>query len=296
MAMNVTEALKDKAKNIPPAKKRRVVIALVILAVVFAGVAAYKVVIKIEKSKYVKVSGNIEGNDVRISFRIRGQIEELIADEGTVLKIGDVVARLNKDDLEKQKNEAAAALKLAEYQYQLDQLDYVRAENLFKEGAISAQDRDKAKTKSDTDNANVEKLKATLEIAELKLYDWADLKSPLNGYVITKSALQGEVVQEGAPVFTAVDLNDIWVTAYINEKDLGKVKLNQKAHVSIDSFPGRKYTAWISFISQQTEFTPKYIQTTEERVKYVYRIKVKVDNSSLELKPGMPADAYIMMD
>ena len=91
-------------------------------------------------------------------------------------------------------------------------------------------------------------------------------------------------------------LNDIWVTAYINEKDLGRVKLNQKSYVTIDSFPGKKYKAWISFISQQTEFTPKYIQTTEERVKYVYRIKVKVDNASLELKPGMPADAYILMD
>ncbi|MCX5680478.1 MAG: efflux RND transporter periplasmic adaptor subunit [Candidatus Omnitrophica bacterium] len=196
MATSVTEALKDRTKGIPPTKKRRVVIALVILAVIFAGWAVYKVVTKIEKAKYVKISGNIEGNDVRISFRVKGQIEELIADEGTVLKVGDIVARLNKDDLEKQKNEAAAALKLAEYQYQLDQLDYVRAENLFKEGAISAQDRDKAKTKSDIDNANVDKLRATLEIAELKLYDWADLKSPLNGYVITKSALQGEVVQE----------------------------------------------------------------------------------------------------
>ena len=57
-----------------------------------------------------------------------------------------------------------------------------------------------------------------------------------------------------------------------------------------------KITNSISFISQQTEFTPKYIQTTKERVKYVYRIKVKVDNSSLDLKPGMPADAYIMIE
>ena len=80
---------------------------------------------------------------------------------------------------------------------------------------------------------------------------------------------------------------------YINEKDLGRVKLNQKAHVMTDSYHNKKYSGWISFISQQAEFTPKYIQTTEERVKYVYRIKVRVDNSTLDLKPGMPADAYI---
>jgi HlyD family secretion protein len=168
----------------------------------------------------------------------------------------------------------------------------VRAENLYKEGAVSAQQRDAAKTKADTDKANVDKLNASLALAELNL-TWGDLASPLNGYITVKSALAGENVQIGGPVFTAIDLNDIWVSAYVDEKDLGRIKLNQKAHVKIDAYPHKKYNAWISFISQQTEFTPKYIQTTKERVKYVYRIKVKVDNSSLDLKPGMPADAYI---
>ena len=63
-----------------------------------------------------------------------------------------------------------------------------------------------------------------------------------------------------------------------------------------DKYPGKSYNGWVSFISQETEFTPKYIQTTEERVKYVYRIKVQADNSSLDLKPGMPADAYISLE
>lgn len=260
-----------------------------------ASVFIYKFYKTNEEKKIIKVSGNIEGNDVRISFRVNGQIEELLADEGTVLKEGQIVARLKKDELSKLKNEAEAALKLGEFQYELDKTDYIRAENLFKAGAISAQQRDAAKTKSDTDRANVEQLRASLELADTKL-GWADLASPLNGYILVKSAMQGEVVQPGAPVFTAVDLNDIWVTGYINEKDLGRVKLNQKAYVITDSYKNKKYDGWVSFISQQTEFTPKYIQTTEERVKYVYRIKVKVDNSSLDLKPGMPADAYIMVE
>ncbi|MCX5712658.1 MAG: HlyD family efflux transporter periplasmic adaptor subunit, partial [Candidatus Omnitrophica bacterium] len=85
-------------------------------------------------------------------------------------------------------------------------------------------------------------------------------------------------------------------TAYINETDLGRVKLGQKAVVQTDSYKGKKYNGWISFISSQAEFTPKYIQTSEERVKYVYRIKVRVDNSSLDLKPGMPADAFITIE
>jgi HlyD family secretion protein len=83
------------------------------------------------------------------------------------------------------------------------------------------------------------------------------------------------------------------LTAYINERDLGRVKLGQHADVTTDTYPGKKYKGEVSFISSEAEFTPKTIQTTEERVKLVYRIKVRVDNTSLELKPGMPADAYI---
>jgi HlyD family secretion protein len=230
---------------------------------------------------------------VRISFRVAGQIVELLTDEGLVVKKGDIVARLNKDELSKTKAEAEASLKYAQYQYKLDRDDYIRAENLFKAGAISEQKRDAAKTRMDTDSANIKQLRASLELANTKL-GWTDLASPLDGYILVKSSLAGEVVQAGTPVFTAVNLDEVWVTAYIGESDLGKVKLGQKAYVQTDSYKDKRYNGWISFISNQAEFTPKYIQTSEERVKYVYRIKVRVDNSSLELKPGMPADAYII--
>jgi len=104
----------------------------------------------------------------------------------------------------------------------------------------------------------------------------------------------GEVLQAGSPVFTVVDLNDIWLTAYINETDLGRVKLNQPVDVKTDTYSDRTYRGRISFISQEAEFTPKQIQTREERIKLVYRIKVNLANPNLELKPGMPADGYII--
>ncbi|MFA4889405.1 MAG: efflux RND transporter periplasmic adaptor subunit [Candidatus Omnitrophota bacterium] len=276
--------------------KKRMKFIIVAGILLMAALAAVIFILKEQgkNNKPIKVSGNIEGNDVRISFRVDGQMTELLTDEGMVIKKDDIVARLNKDELSKVKAEAEAALKLAEYQYKLDHDDYIRAENLLKAGAISAQKRDTAKTQMDTDSANIKKLRASLELANTKL-GWTDLASPLDGYVLVKSALPGEVVQAGAPVVTAVNLDDIWVTAYINETDLGKVKLGQKAYVQTDSYRGKKYDGRVSFISSQTEFTPKNIQTTEERVKYVYRIKVKVDNSSLDLKPGMPADAYIII-
>jgi HlyD family secretion protein len=245
--------------------------------------------------KQIKVSGNIEGDDVRISFRVDGQILELLTDEGEVIKKGDIVAHLNTDELSKVKANAEAALKAAQYNYELSKIDYVRAENLLKAGAISAQKRDTAKTTFDADSANVEQLKAQLELADTRL-GFADLASPLDGFVLVKSSLAGEVVSPGTPVFTAIDLSNIWVTAYINETDIGRVKLNQKAYVTTDSYPNKKYSGWVSFINNEAEFTPKFIQTTEERVKYVYRIKVRVDNASLDLKPGMPADAYILLE
>jgi len=226
---------------------------------------------------------------------VQGKISQLLVDEGSVVKAEDIVARLDTDELTKIRDQAKGQLQAAEYQYSLDKIDYDRAENLLKAGSIPAQKRDAAKTQMDADTANIDALKAAWELAVTRL-GFADLATPINSYILVKSALAGEVVQIGAPVFTVVDLSNLWVTAYINERDLGKVKLNQKAEVKTDTFPNKTYNGWISLISSQAEFTPKFIQTTEERVKLVYRIKVRVDNSSLELKPGMPADAYIILE
>jgi len=241
----------------------------------------------------IKVSGNIEATDVRLSFRVTGKIKELLTDEGRVVKIDEVVAKLDTDELTKIKAEAEASLKAAGYIYERARDDYARLENLFEAGSISAQRRDAAKTDMDSAQANVEALKASLDLANTRR-GFAELTSPISGFVLVKSQEAGEVVQAGSTVFTVADLNDIWLTAYINEKDLGRVKLNQAAEIKTDTYPNKVYKGRISFISSEAEFTPKQIQTTEERVKLVYRIKIAVDNSSLELKPGMPADGYIV--
>lgn len=276
-------------------KKVNFVIIAIIAAAIALALFLYSQEQKKEHEHIIKVSGTIEGDDVRISFRVEGQIEELLTDEGMIVKKGDLVARLKTDELSKIRDNAAADLQATKHEYTLAKIDYERAENLLTAGATTTQKRDAAKTKAASLRADAEKLKASLDLAQTRL-DFTQLSSPLNGYVLVKSALPGEVVQIGSPVFTAVDLGNLWVTAYINETDLGKVKLGQKAHVQTDTYRGKSYNGRVSFISSQTEFTPKFIQTTEERVKYVYRIKVRVDNSSLDLKPGMPADAYIMIE
>lgn len=240
----------------------------------------------------IKVSGNIEATEIRLSFRVNGQVEKLFTDEGMYVKENDIVATLKTDELAKIRDEYKASLKAVEYEQGLAKDDYVRAENLLAAGAIPTQKRDAAKTKADSYTAKIEQLTASLNLAETRL-DFANLRCPVNSFVLVKSSEEGEVVQPGTTIFAVADLSDIWLTAYINEKDLGRVKLNQEAVVKTDTYPDKEYKGRISMISQEAEFTPKQIQTTEERVKLVYRIKIAVDNSSMELKPGMPADGYI---
>ena len=98
----------------------------------------------------------------------------------------------------------------------------------------------------------------------------------------------------GTSVVTVGDIDHPWLRAYIREQDLGRVKLGDKVKVTTDSFRDKVYDGKVSFISSDAEFTPKQIQTSEERVKLVYRIKIDVDNSRHELKSNMPADAEIL--
>lgn len=131
-----------------------------------------------------------------------------------------------------------------------------------------------------------------MELARTRL-SYATVASPLSGTVLSKNVEPGDYVAAGTPVVTVGTLADVWLRAYIEETDLGRVKLGQAVDVTADTFPGKKYAGRVSFISPQAEFTPKSVQTRKERVKLVYRIKVDIPNPEMELKPGMPADGTI---
>jgi HlyD family secretion protein len=241
----------------------------------------------------LKVSGNIEANEIRLSFQTPGKIAERLVDEGYFVKKNQVLARLDKDELMKIKEQAQADLDKAQSDYQLQQKEATRAANLLKDDAVTVQDNDVAQANFKVAGAKLLSARRALELAAIR-FDYAELKSPIDGFITVRSADVGEVLQAGSPVYTIVDLNDVWLTAYINETDLGRVKLNQPVNVKTDTYPNKTYEGRISFISEEAEFTPKQIQTTEERVKLVYRIKIDLTNANLELKPGMPADGYII--
>lgn len=214
----------------------------------------------------------------------------------------------------------AARQSVLDAQADLDQKkkDFARYQALYEKDEISGQIRDQAATavtraqatldrarqvynqlvegtrkeELDVDRSNVRQAHQNLEMSRIRL-SYTVLRAPFNGIVLVRQAELGEVVSPGAPVVTLADLDHIWLRVYLPETDLGKVHWGQGVDVRTDTYPGKVYRGHISLISSEAEFTPKSVQTEQERVTLVYRIKVDVENPNHELKPGMPADAYI---
>jgi HlyD family secretion protein len=363
-----------------------------------------------DKSGRIVVSGNIELTEVNIAFKTAGRLIERTVDEGDGVKKGQIIARLDRDQLMAQREREVAGLesartqlaqsetslawekatlaadieqrradlasneaRLAELnngarpqekldaraavdsaQSELDRAkkDWDRSQTLFKDDDISAAQFDQYRNRWESAQAalksmterealvlagpraevikaqqgQVERARAAVKIAEANSLEMkrreqdlgtrraeiarstasiamidsqlADtiVASPVDGVVLVKAADVGEVLAPGTTVVTVGDIDHPWLRGYVNETDLGKVKLGAKAKVTTDSYPGKVYQGRVTFISSEAEFTPKQIQTEQERVKLVYRIKIEMDNPRRELKENMPADAEIVLD
>lgn len=392
--------------------KRKIILPVLLIGVLGGGVAG---VLRSgwfnhSDTSRLDVSGNLELTEVDISFKVPGKLIELNVDEGSWVKKGMVIARIDRDQVERQRTRDQAGLFSAESQFnqtetsiqwqrqtlesdvalrkaelqaaqaQLDQLlagsrpqeiqqaraavddakaqheqakaDWDRAQDLIKNDDISRQQYDQYRTRLDSTaaalrqaeeklalvvegprkedieaaRAQVARAQAAVQVSEANRLELKrreeDLvahraevaraqaqmamtqtqindtvvTAPIDGVVLVKSAEVGEVLAAGTTVVTIGDIDHPWLRAYVNETDLGRVKLGQPAKLTTDSYPGKTYPGHISFISSEAEFTPKQIQTREERVKLVYRIKIEVDNHSHDLKSNMPVDADIQLN
>ena len=215
--------------------------------------------------------------------------------------------------------QAAAGLEIAVAESKRMSLEFARQKELLQQKFISQSDFDATEAASSIATAKVRDGEARLELlkkgpreetiaaararleqarqavalAETRL-GYATLTAPMSGIVLSKEIENGEYVVPGTPVVTVGDIINVWLRAYLDESDLGRVKLGQTVKVATDTtYPGKNYTGRLSFIASEAEFTPKNVQTARERVKLVYRIKVDIFNPNQELKPGMPADAEI---
>jgi len=146
--------------------------------------------------------------------------------------------------------------------------------------------RDSLKAEESGAAAEMERLSASLE--DLTAY------SPIEGRVLTRNGEPGEVVPAGRTVLRIAETARPWIRAFVSESEIGRIELGGAAQVRTDSFPGKIYSGTIAFISPEAEFTPKQIQTQEQRVRWVYRIKIQVENPGEELKLNMPCEARIL--
>jgi HlyD family secretion protein len=385
---------------------KKPILFVLLLAAAGAAVWAFRGMGKAPDNR-LTISGNIELTEVNIAFKTAGRLLERTVDEGDAVKKGQIIARLDRDQLVAQRDREAAGLassdaqlvqartavelaraslaadietrhadlssmdaRLAELkngsrpQEKLDakaavenaaseversKKDWDRAQTLHKNDDISTAQFDQYRNRYESAMAvlksaqerealvlagprieqvnaqqgQVERARGALKTAEANAIDLkrreqeiptrlaeiarsraslalidaqlADTiaASPVDGVVLVKSADVGEILAPGTTVVTVGDIDHPWVRGYIDETDLGKVKLGSKAKVTTDSYPGKTYHGTVTFIASEAEFTPKQIQTQQERVKLVYRIKIEVENPGRQLKSNMPVDAEI---
>jgi HlyD family secretion protein len=223
-----------------------------------------------------------------------------------VLHANDDISTAQRDQYRARYEAASAALEQARQRLSLVEAG-PRSETI--EAAASQVERSRAGLKAGEVNAlevqrreqeiaarqaEIERVRAQIALVDAQLADTVAV-SPVGGVVLVKAADPGEVVAPGTTVLTVGDIDHPWLRGYIGARDLGRVKIGNPVRVTTDSFPGKVYNGRVTFIASEAEFTPKQIQTQEERVKLVYRVKIDVENPGRELKNNMPADAEILV-
>jgi HlyD family secretion protein len=187
--------------------------------------------------------------------------------------------------------QARAQVAVAQERY-YTALDYLR---ILQKGdqstGVAAAEGAKNQAQAAVDQAQkaVEQAQANLDLLETQIAKLT-IYAPTAGTVLTRNVEPGEFVQPGATVFKLANLENLTITVYVPEDRYGEISLGQQADVNVDSFPGETFTAQVSYIADTAEYTPRNVQTVEGRSATVYAIKLKVDDPSGKLKPGMPAD------
>ena len=140
--------------------------------------------------------------------------------------------------------------------------------------------------------AQVEIARAALQTLQVQV-EKLQLTAPISGLVLERAVQPGELALPGAPLFALAKLDTLWLTVYVPEDQVGRVQLGGDVAVTVDAFPGQSFAGRVSYLSSEAEFTPKNVQTREERVNMVFAVKVELPNPGHLLKPGMPADALL---
>lgn len=238
--------------------------------------------------------GNVDIRQVQLAFNGSDRIAQMLAKEGEQVGKGQLLASLDKSSREEQVNKAVAEADAARIAAGNAQHTYQRTKALVAKHFVARQQADDAHAASDAADARLRAAEASLAVARQALAD-TELYAPDTGVIQQRILEPGDMASPQRPVYTLALTEPLWVRAYVQGTDLGKLKPGMAAEVSTDSYPGKRYRAWIGYISPSAEFTPKSVETSEVRSSLVYQVRVFVCNPQNELRLGMPATVSVTL-
>lgn len=275
----------------------------------------------------VSGNGRIESNQVDIAAKSAGRVREVLAQEGDLVMVGQVLARIDTTELQAQRAkyaadvaseeasmlEAKATVAQRQAEMTLKQTNLRRALTLVGTGAVSQQARDEAQSERDSARAVLEAAQKTVTAREMSitaakaLVDQIDaqiadaiLVAPVRGRVLYRLANPGEVVSAGGKVLTIVNLSEIYMEIYLPSEQVMRIPIGSQARIQFD---GADFAvpAKVSFVSPEAQFTPKQVETRSERDKLMFRVKLRMPPSLVErhldqVKTGTRGTGYVRLD
>jgi HlyD family secretion protein len=274
-------------------KKKGLFILLAILAVVVIFYCYHWY--KERGPKPLILYGNVDIRQADLGFRVYGKVKTLFVDEGDLVEKGTLMAELDPVPYKEALDQAQAKREAVLRRLENARLVYSRRDELIKSGAVSQENL--TDTFSEQQVLTAELAQAEAEYAQ-SLTNLNDTKlfAPEVGTILTRIREPGSVVVVGQPVFTLSILSPVWIRAYVQEPELGRVRPGMIAEITTDTPEFPTWKGRVGFISPVAEFTPKAVETTSLRTDLVYRIRVMVDNPGWKLKQGMPVTVKLQED
>jgi HlyD family secretion protein len=251
------------------------------------------------------VSGTIEVDEVHVASRSPGRVEKIFAWEGDTLKAGDVIVQLEASEMQARRALAAAQINTAEHdvEAQAAQLEFLKADaqrqqDLLKRNTVSPSEAERAVSAAKAQDKSLGAARAKVEQAKAQLADMdaqiqeMKIVAPTDSILEVLSVKVGDVLPANREVATLILPQRLWVRVFVPEPWLGLIKLNDTVRVRVDSFPNRDFTGVVEQINRKAEFTPRNVQTVEDRIKQVFGVKIRLENKEDTLRAGMSADIF----
>jgi len=251
------------------------------------------------------VSGTIELDEVHVGPRMGGRVDKIFAQEGDTLQAGQPIAQLEATELLARRDLAAAQINTAihDADSQAAQLEFLRDESerqqeLLKRKVVSPTDAERAASSARAQEKIVEAARMRVVQARAQLADidaqLAELqvKAPAESVLEVLSVKVGDVLPANREVATLLLPEHLWVRVYVPEPWLGLIKIGDQVRVRVDSFPHEDFPGTVEQINRQAEFTPRNVQTVEDRIRQVFGVKIRLPSKEERLRAGMAADAY----